>query len=532
MIDLAEDRTYAVGEMKGLAFCVVWFLIAPPGAYGDGCFIPPTAYARVEIPDQRALIHFDQGTEMLVIDTAFKGAGTNFAWIVPVPSRPKVETATPGLFTTLQTIFQPKIIHYIPRYYWFAIIPALFVFHLVWGRRSGLCSVKDVVALWLIGLICWGLIAPSLAKAGVSADPIGEVNVVERKRVGVYDTAVLSSPDGGALLDWLGRNGFVTPTNFIPAIQAYAKEGWFFVASKIRLNASLTDPVKPSPLALTFKTERPVYPLRLTGIGNESCRIELYVFGPDRAAATNFIVERCAMPLYPATTNDDWRGRLDQLRIRHPGLRGLVDQSPVATKLTARLTSQQMNADAYITWAPFEEKRLVFYSEHGAALLATNITVPFMVVACLIMYWIRGREGVYMRRLRIACVLTVFGAVLVWQPISMLPPKIPVVVQVNPERRNRYLHDDISRSLRWVADDRGTNSLPDIAWVRQQLGSNSLFRRDWYPEFQTNYFTGQPWHEEDSPGNYTLRQTTEGIEYVWYDIEGGEHAEPLFGKNE
>jgi hypothetical protein len=46
--------------------------------------------------------------------------------------------------------------------------------------------------------------------------------------------------------------------------------------------------------------------------------------------------------------------------------------------------------------------------------------------------------------------------------------------------------------------------------------------------FQTNLFSGDLWHEEDSPGNYTLRRIPEGIQYVWYDIEGGESVVPLF----
>ena len=223
--------------MKALAFCVVWFLIASPEAYGDGCFIPPTALAKVQIPDQRALIHFDAGMETLVIDTAFKGDGTNFAWIVPVPSEPKVEIATTGLFPTLQTIFQPEIIHNVPRLYWFVILAGIFIFHLFWklslGRRG---SVVEVLGLWALGLIFCSLLLPAGASLGAGVLPTGEVRVIERKRVGVYDTAVLSSRDGVAVLDWLSKNGFVTPTNLIPTIRAYAKEGWSFVASKISLD--------------------------------------------------------------------------------------------------------------------------------------------------------------------------------------------------------------------------------------------------------------------------------------------------------
>jgi hypothetical protein len=520
--------------MKALAFCVVWFLVAPPGAYGDGCVIPLTALAKVQIPDQRALIHFDAGTETLVIDTSFKGDGTNFAWVVPVPSAPKVEIATTGLFPTLQTIFQPEVIHNVPRLYWFVIIAGVFVFHLLWKlRRSERGSVVEVLALWAMGLLLCGLLLPALGTAGVGARPIGGVTVIERKRVGIYDTAVLSSRDGMAVLDWLSNNGFVTPTNYVPAIRTYAREGWVFVASKIRLDASLTEAAKPSPLALTFKTQRPVYPLRLTGIGNETCRIDLYVFGPGRAEVPSFVVERCAQPLYPPTTDEDWRNqRLDTLRVRHTGLRRLVDGSSVATKLTAQLDTQQMKEDAYVAWSPFKEKRKAFYSEHGAAVLAMNITVPFVVAAVLALFFISGREGILVQRFRKGCVMTVFGAMLFWPAIYLWLPKIPVVVQRRPTFRNMHLHREIPRTIEMIASEQGTNFTPDVAWVRHQLGETSTLRHEAWPLSQTNFFSGQPWHEEDSPGNWTARQTAEGIEYVWYDLEGGEHAVPLFRKKQ
>jgi hypothetical protein len=86
--------------------------------------------------------------------------------------------------------------------------------------------------------------------------------------------------------------------------------------------------------------------------------------------------------------------------------------------------------------------------------------------------------------------------------------------------------------LEQEAGGKGTNFTPDIAWVRMQLGESSDFRRKLDPDFQTNFFSDQPWREEDSPGNYTVRQTAVGIEYIWYDLEGGEHAVPLFRKKE
>jgi hypothetical protein len=43
---------------------------------------------------------------------------------------------------------------------------------------------------------------------------------------------------------------------------------------------------------------------------------------------------------------------------------------------------------------------------------------------------------------------------------------------------------------------------------------------------------GLPWREEDSPGNYTLRQTAEGIDFVSYDIDGAANAAPLFPRQD
>jgi hypothetical protein len=180
----------------------------------------------------------------------------------------------------------------------------------------------------------------------------------------------------------------------------------------------------------------------------------------------------------------------------------------------------------------FGEKRLVFYSGHGAAIMAANITVTLLVAALLTLYWISGREGSRVQRIRKCCEMSLCSALLIWLPIYLLLPKIPVVVQMRPAGRNMLLHHSIPSYLEEEAGGKGTNFTPDIAWVRMQLRDTSDFRRNINPKFQTNFFSGQPWCEEDSPGNYTVRQTAGGIEYIWYDIEGGEHAVPLFHKKE
>ena len=97
------------------------------------------------------------------------------------------------------------------------------------------------------------------------------------------------------------------------------------------------------------------------------------------------------------------------------------------------------------------------------------------------------------------------------------------------------LHEqEIPLELRYLqfqeAARKGGEFNPDAAWVRQQLAETSAWRRELESKAQTNLFSGQLWREEDSPGNYTIRETTNGVVYVWYDLEGGENIVALFEK--
>ncbi len=501
---------------------MVWLLMVPVGLLADGCVIAPTAFAKVEIPDQRALIRYANGTETLVIDTSFNGEGTNFAWIVPVPSEPKVGAATTGLFPTLQAIFQPEIIHNVDSYYWFAIVVGVFIFSLVFTKRRG-GSIITIIGSWFMLFVLASMLLPALGSVGVSIGTPGNVVVLERKTVGVYETATLASRDGGALLDWLNKNGFAAPTNLIPGIRAYAGEGWDFVASKIRLDAPASEAVKAHPLSFTFKTDHPVYPLRLTAIGNKSCRVDLYVFGQEEAAVPNFTVERSVLPQYPQMGERFYRD-YELMRIRHPLLRTLAARSTVATKLTAELSNAQMQEDGYISWIPYEEKRLRFYSSHGAAVFASNISVSLLVMGLLGCYCAGAGIGSVARKVCRISRFAIIAGILCWFPIYLTLPKVPVNVARLPSLRMMWLHKAVAYEL----EHQMSNSPNlDLGWLHQQLQLGSPVRRALEPFNQTNLFSGQQWRDEDSPGNCTVRQSTNGFEYVWYDIDGGEQVIPL-----
>jgi hypothetical protein len=121
--------------------------------------------------------------------------------------------------------------------------------------------------------------------------------------------------------------------------------------------------------------------MRLTGIDNDVCSIDLYVFGPSRAESAQFRMERCAK-----LTADPLNIGPGSLPMRHPELATLVGSNSVATRLTGRLTRSQMKEDASISWSPFQPKLNTFYSASGAMNLAANYTVPLLVMGLLLAY--------------------------------------------------------------------------------------------------------------------------------------------------
>jgi len=68
--------------------CVASLFAMPLSLRADGKVFSQVTAVKTTTPDQRALVNFADGTETLVVETTFVGAGTNFAWVVPLPAAP------------------------------------------------------------------------------------------------------------------------------------------------------------------------------------------------------------------------------------------------------------------------------------------------------------------------------------------------------------------------------------------------------------------------------------------------------------
>jgi hypothetical protein len=581
-----------------LSFLLLWFL--PVAALADGMVIPTVAYpAKVTIPDQRALICFSNGTERLVIETRFTGAGTNFAWVVPLPSPPVIEQATTGLFPTLHYIFRPEIVHEVPPYF-IGILALIWLgYVLFFVRPTGRINGLDLAAsLLLIVAICvnavagtnltdfdwadfavfgvgmliiyldqmcivllvrfWrrfgvftkfllifilafqvsaiiaGMSAGARSRSMGAATSTATVSILDRKLIGIFETTTITSRDPKALENWLRENGFAVSTNAEPVIASYVKDGWVFVATKIRRDDAKPDTSTPHPLSFTFKTDKPVYPMRLTGLNSQSLSVELYVFGPARAEAPHFKVERCTRPNYPEPPPNDfwswnWRSSSPETPdIVHPLLRKWVIGSPVATKLVGRLSPADMQTDVWLDQAPFffEQKNRLF-SQQGALTIALNWGTEFfaagLVVVCLLAFT-KKKYKLKLPRLFgnvFLSSLCLVGLIYLCLPkIEVRTVKVPRgMEQVSLFQLGEYLSDsnpatraEISAKVQHLL----ANPTNDVEWSHFAGRMQSM----------DNYLLGGRIREEDSPGNFTLRENDGQLEIVAYDAQGAEHILP------
>jgi hypothetical protein len=491
--------------MKRISLSLLLFFL-PVTALADGMVVPTIAYpAKITIPDQRALICFSNGTERLVIETRFTGSGTNFAWVVPLPSQPVIEQATTGLFPTLQYFFRPEIVHGVPRY-WLTILVTLgliYFFRLLVKYESIGCAIFIFFLLMFLAAFLLPALSPARRKGMASTSSEQNVSILDRKLVGIFETTTIVSQDAKALQTWLSGNGYAVPTNAKPVIASYVKDGWVFVATKVRRDKPASETSTPHPLSFTFKTDKPVYPMKLTGVDNGPVSVELYVFSSSRAKAAHFKVESCTRP-----------------NMAHPLLRRWTVGLPVATVLSATFSPSDMRHDVWLQPAPFlVEHRNRLFSRQGALTTALNWGAEFFVVGLIAVCLLAFISEKYKTKLpRLVGMVVMASVTLVGLSYPCLP-KIEVKL-VKGYSYSYWRAEQIILRSTW--GDENWQTLAQARAGFQELISNPTNAADWYLKNWDNYFVGGQIREEDSPGNYLLRETNNQLQLVFINLDGGE----------
>lgn len=259
----------------GLLLTAVLMASAPARACACGVAL------EADVTRERVLVIEGEGREEIIVsfDLLSKGAG-RAAIVLPVPSEPELEEIAAGdplLYLDIAT--RPPI-------------PA------------------D---------------APDGAVGGA---PTGRVDVIGRDVIGGYDVTRLNADDAGALDAWLDENGYVLPEGAEPILAEYVYEDWSYVA--IRLAAGAAGALKP--LRVSFETDRPVYPMRLSQLSTAPADLTMYVLADG---------ERTVEGL-----DEAWSGPVAKLRPPPPAeVAEILAAGTHVTKLTA---SGSFDRDLYV----------------------------------------------------------------------------------------------------------------------------------------------------------------------------------------
>jgi len=175
--------------MKKFAFGAIFIMaLAPVLVFANGAIFPDYE-GTVYLPNQKTAISWDGQQEIMILATKVQPGGlTDMAWVIPIPSqtKPVIEQGEADIFYDLSDLFASK------------------------QRESSLFFSEN-------------------------ARP--DVNVIEIKKIDIYDIAVLKATNAQSLVNWLNKNNYPVSEESVPVLQAYCdKSDFYFVVNKINIS--------------------------------------------------------------------------------------------------------------------------------------------------------------------------------------------------------------------------------------------------------------------------------------------------------
>ncbi|MFU8828343.1 MAG: DUF2330 domain-containing protein [Phycisphaerales bacterium] len=470
------------------------------------------------MPRQRAIIAFKDGVQHLAIDTAFTGAGEEFAWLVPLPSEPEIQPATKGMFDTAAMITAPRVTGRGASLPTTApgVLVAVIVLIAIWFRGRNL-------ALVLLVLLILAILSVLLPALGTSSRSLkGSVEVRQQQVVGLYDTAVLSGTRSYDVVNWLDENGFAVPESAESVMQDYLDRGWVFAAAKLRGEAKQGEERRAHPLQFRFAVEQPIYPMALTAVGNDSIALELFVFADGTASAsrleplTSFRVQTD-----PREPGDRYAGRLWRARpvtLAHPGLVAVAGDVSTVTRLTGSLSVRDQQQDLVISIQGRTEIDPLLHTPESRSSKALGLATGLWVVFGILWLLLASVSG----KTAGQPLLPRESSRLLWTVVVLAPGVIAggVVHQSTPVYRG-----EMSRGMAMMNHEKTLDIVSHL--VQQELDHNPPESRNdvldlveaVMSEERRDLPTG------DSPLHYRIEFNDDETEarFIWHDLIGGEH---------
>lgn len=199
-----------------------------------------------------------EGQVTAIVQILYAGPSEQFAWLLPVPSRPEVGVSSNVAFQRLQNATNPSY-----------VLQTEFV---------GDCAVNQSARG-----------GTASADAGTMED--GGVTVVASGEVGpyIYDVIEVDSDTqdaAQAAIDWLGTNQYDLTSTGPDLIRPYLEMNMMLIAFRLNKGA---DAGEIRPVTLTYDSDNPMIPIKLTAVAaNSDMGVMVWVLGASRAVATNY----------------------------------------------------------------------------------------------------------------------------------------------------------------------------------------------------------------------------------------------------
>ena len=228
-----------------LLLALACLFINPLQAAACGGLFSADAYT--EQSAERLIFTVDPGQITLYEQIHYTGSPKDFAWVLPVPAVPKVDTASLSLFQVLDQETAPRI----------------------YQADAPSCPGSQTTS------------APAPSNTGA-------VNVYSSGAIGPYSYNVIGSSDPQALTRWLTGHKYKIPAESLAEMQPYIAAHMFFLAMRLQDKASTQDML---PVKITYPTSQSVItiPLRMaTPMGKANLDVLVWIFAHSRYVPQNY----------------------------------------------------------------------------------------------------------------------------------------------------------------------------------------------------------------------------------------------------
>ena len=171
-------------------------------------------------------------------------------------------------------------------------------------------------------------------------------------------------------------------------------------------------------------------------------------------------------------------------------------------------------------WHGFLEKTNRRFSRAGAATIALNWGAGVLAAGLILSYVVALRIRPYNPQFKKPIQLAIAVSLTTVGLIYVMLPKIAVRLVQRPYGVTRYSQEHPLFLVRGEGLEEARRILANPTnTVTKQIWEGLLKGGNW-----PNHYMGGMVHEEDSPGNFLLREKDGLMEYVIYDAEAAEHV--------